>query len=271
LALKHCITELFHVLGSYTFWSVLEKFRFSDPAGFPKIQGLEEGEVLAAGNLKRLTCTSIAGNPLATLKWFVGDKELASTYLTRDNYASAELSYVPKWSDNGASIRCEATNPAMTKPEVAIRVLDIDFAPELVKIYSRPENPRAGLNITLVCETAPSRPAAAISWWHNGEKLGKGLCARFCTNRNTSRFASNFLQIMFFLFACFLIITFIEKFPDGYSDTVVDGDNGGHITSSHLTLTLTAQHHGAVITCEAMNEVMGKRVQDSFTFSVRRE
>ena len=60
----------------------------------------------------------------------------------------------------------------MTKPEVAIRKLDIDFAPDHVKIYSRPESPRAGQNVTLVCETAPSRPASTISWWHNGEKLG---------------------------------------------------------------------------------------------------
>jgi hypothetical protein len=52
---------------------------------------------------------------------------------------------------------------------------------------------------------------------------------------------------------------------------VLDGDHGGHVTSSHLTLTLTAQHHGAVVTCEAFNEIVGKRVHDSFTLTVRRK
>jgi hypothetical protein len=116
----------------------------TDPPGPPKIQGLDEGEVLTAGNLKRLTCTSIAGNPLATLKWYVGDKELNSIYVTRDNYASAEVSFVPKWTDNGAQIRCEASNLAMPKPEIALRKLDVDFAPEFVKLSSRPERPRSG-------------------------------------------------------------------------------------------------------------------------------
>ncbi len=136
----------------------------TDPPGPPEIQGLVDGDVLTAGNLKRLTCTSISGNPLATLKWYVGDKELNSIYVTRDNYASAEVSFVPRWTDNGAQIRCEATNLAMTKPEIAMRKLNVNFAPETVKLTSRPERPRAGYNVTLVCETATSRPASTITW-----------------------------------------------------------------------------------------------------------
>ena len=58
----------------------------------------------------------ISGNPLATLKWFNGDKELVSIYLTRDNYASAEVAFVPKGQDNGGQLRCEATNMASMQP-----------------------------------------------------------------------------------------------------------------------------------------------------------
>ena len=127
-----------------------------DPPGAPQIQGLDENEVLIAGNLKRITCTSISGNPLATLKWFNGDKELVSIYLTRDNYASAEVAFVPKGSDNGGQLRCEATNMASMQPLMATRNLSVDFAPEFVKIAVRPERPRAGHNVTLVCETGSS-------------------------------------------------------------------------------------------------------------------
>jgi hypothetical protein len=52
---------------------------------------------------------------------------------------------------------------------------------------------------------------------------------------------------------------------------VLDGDHGGHVTSSHLQLTLTAQHHGAVVTCDAFNEIVGKRIHDSITLSVNRK
>ena len=76
--------------------SLTSGFSFSDPPGPPQIQGLNVEEILTAGSLKRITCTSISGNPLATLKWFNGDKELVSIYLTRDNYASAEVAFVPK-------------------------------------------------------------------------------------------------------------------------------------------------------------------------------
>ena len=95
----------------------------------------------------------ISGNPLATLKWFNGDKELVSIYLTRDNYASAEVAFVPKGQDNGGQLRCEATNMASMQPLVVKRNLTVDFAPEFVKVSVRPDRPRAGHNATLVCET----------------------------------------------------------------------------------------------------------------------
>ena len=54
-----------------------------DPPGPPRILGLSPGDQLAAGALKRATCTSLAGNPLAKLEWFIGDRKLESRYFTR--------------------------------------------------------------------------------------------------------------------------------------------------------------------------------------------
>ena len=68
---------------------------FSDPPGRPEIQGLDEGEILTAGKLKRLTCISMSGNPLAKLTWYVGVRQVASVYSTVDNYATAELALIP--------------------------------------------------------------------------------------------------------------------------------------------------------------------------------
>lgn len=199
------------------------------PPGEPQIQGLDTNEVLTAGNLKRITCTSISGNPLATLKWYNGDQELVSIYLTRDNYASAEVAFVPQGSDNGRQLRCEATNMASMKPLVAVRNLTVDFAPQFVKVSVRPERPRAGANATLVCETASSYPASSISWWTNGEKL------------------------------------------QGATEMIVDGAYGGFVTSSHLQLALTPQHHGVVVTCDASNGIANQRAHDAVTLSIARK
>lgn len=196
------------------------------PPGPPQVQGLDDGEVLTAGSLKRLTCTSISGNPLATLKWFNGEKELVSIYLTRDSYASAEVAFVPRGSDNGGQLRCEATNVASTVPLVVTKNISVDFGPEYVKVSVRPQRPRAGHNATLVCETASSLPSASITWWTNGERL------------------------------------------EGATEMIVDGDYGGFVTSSHLQLTLTAQHHGVVVTCDASNGLPDQRAHDAITLSV---
>lgn len=71
-----------------------------DPPGSPRIQGLSEGEILNAGSLKRVKCTAIAGNPLARLEWFIGDRRVKSHYATGDNFASAELELVAAPADN---------------------------------------------------------------------------------------------------------------------------------------------------------------------------
>ena len=165
----------------------IPKLTISDPPGPPEIQGLEEGEILTAGNLKRLTCTSIAGNPLATLRWFSGKRELPSVYTTRDNYASAELAFVPNQVDNGAELRCEATNVAIqdsdSSPFISSRQLNVQFAPAYVQVSISPEQPKAGQNATLICETGSSRPAATIDWWSNGQKVG--LLLLLCSNPHT--------------------------------------------------------------------------------------
>jgi hypothetical protein len=43
---------------------------FLDPPGTPNITGVTSDTILEEGQVKRLTCISMAGNPLADLKWF---------------------------------------------------------------------------------------------------------------------------------------------------------------------------------------------------------
>ena len=182
-----------------------------------------------------MTCTSVAGNPLAKLRWFLGDRELVheTSYSTKDNYASAELEIVPRSSDNGLVLRCEASNLATEDggqgPLVTSTVLDVEFPPEEVKIGVVPDRPRAGMNVTLICESGSSRPSSEVTWWHGGERLASSG-----------------------------------------EDEVSEAEDGGFSTTSRLTIPLTAQHHGAVVTCEASNNGQD-RVHDAVTLSVNRE
>jgi hypothetical protein len=45
-------------------------YLFSDAPGTPNITGVTSETILEEGQIKRLTCISMAGNPLADLKWF---------------------------------------------------------------------------------------------------------------------------------------------------------------------------------------------------------
>jgi hypothetical protein len=96
-------------------------------------------------------------------------------YTTRDNYASAELAFVPEQADNRAELRCEATNVAIedsdSSPFVASRQLNVQFAPAYVQVSILPESPKSGQNATVICETGSSRPSATIDWWSNGQKV----------------------------------------------------------------------------------------------------
>ena len=200
-----------------------------DPPGPPRILGISPGDQLVAGNLKRATCTSLAGNPLAKLEWFIGDRKLESRYFTKDNYASAELDFIPRPSDNGEEIRCLASNVALAAPLTERVRVGVNFPPSSVKIRLLPDIPKAGSNVTLVCETTSSSPPAKVTWWHNGERL-----AASATEETEGRFF-------------------------------------GRVTTSELVMEATAAHHGAVVTCEAANDAVDKRVHDAITLGVNRK
>ena len=74
--------------------------RPADPPGRPNITGLSHhgGQRLEEGQLKRLTCISMGGNPLADLAWFAGDdakiEDVEPTLKGRKAAAAHNLSHV---------------------------------------------------------------------------------------------------------------------------------------------------------------------------------
>ena len=66
-------------------------------------------------------------------------------------------------------------------------------------------------------------------------------------------------------------ILFFQLTHDATEMVVDGGDHGGYVTSSHLHLTLLSKHHGAIVTCEATNKIVKKRVHKDIILSVRRK
>lgn len=142
------------------------------PPEAPQITGYTEGQSIRAGDLVKLRCTALRGNPPATLKWFKGDVEVTDvTDMSAGNIPAIEIAIVTKADDNGAIYKCEASNRATDQPLVALRKLTVHFPPADLNISSDPVVGRAGHRLRLTCMSASSNPAAEITWMHNNHKL----------------------------------------------------------------------------------------------------
>ena len=83
-------------------------FYYSDPPGQPNITGVTSETILEEGQTKRLTCISMAGNPLADLKWFKGGVEIAGTTTVKGDggdYSRSELLVTANRTDNNLDYR----------------------------------------------------------------------------------------------------------------------------------------------------------------------
>ncbi|XP_059087472.1 nephrin-like isoform X2 [Tigriopus californicus] len=200
------------------------------PPGKPNITGLVYGDILEEGQMKRLTCISMAGNPLADLTWFRGEEKIEGTTTIKGGdgkYSSSELAIIANRTDNELPYRCEASNPATSEPKKTTVQLSVLFKPALVKITVDPASPKAGKKAILTCESSSSNPTASIVWRYNGKRMS------------------------------------------GSDQVIKTGEYGGNVTSNLLEIDVTPEHQGAVFICEAKNPVLDHSVHDAETLSVK--
>ncbi|CAG5131926.1 unnamed protein product, partial [Candidula unifasciata] len=139
------------------------------PPNQPEIDG--HTGTMKAGDLKKMTCLSVGGNPVAELKWYKGSTLIRdAVYRSLGNLASSEIAIVLKPSDNGAVYKCKASNRATPTPlEDSVR-LAVNFPPSQVTITVSPSQPKVGQQVDLVCTCSSSNPAAEIMWVRNGRR-----------------------------------------------------------------------------------------------------
>ena len=119
--------------------------------------------------MRRLVCTSVGGNPLATIKWYRGTEEVASVYRAGESFAAATLDLAVNMTDNGALYRCVASSKVIPEPlETSVR-LSVKFAPGFVNIAVSPSTVRVGETASLSCECGEASPPAVLVWLLKGK------------------------------------------------------------------------------------------------------
>ena len=124
--------------------------------------------------MRRLVCTSVGGNPLATIKWYRGTEEMPSEYNVGDNYASASLDLAVSMEDSGRVYRCVVSSKVIPEPLEASVRLNVKFAPAAVNINVSPDTLRIGERASLSCESGEASPPAVLVWLLRGEVLAAG-------------------------------------------------------------------------------------------------
>ena len=72
-----------------------------------------------------LSCVSQGGNPPATLTWYRGDTELASSTEVRDSVARSVVTFQVDHADNGRVYTCRSTNSAEGKQQTVSTTLNV--------------------------------------------------------------------------------------------------------------------------------------------------
>ena len=91
--------------------------------------------VTRAGEEVELRCESVGGNPVPSLTWYIGQKEVRGDQIA--GQAVSTLVVTLNKTDNGNVIRCEAMNEALETPLVAAATLDVQCKYIRVKMMSR--------------------------------------------------------------------------------------------------------------------------------------
>merc|ERR1719192_555026 len=152
------------------------------PPGAPSITGYRTGELVKEGDLRRLKCTALSGNPLPQLQWFAGGQVIEEG-VTRETGASgtfvtAELALVVSRHDHQKLYECRAGNEA-TEVAVGSSVrLAVAFAPRQLHIHVAPDHPKVGVEATLTCRSSPANPPPKLTWFIAGQQVvtaGEGV------------------------------------------------------------------------------------------------
>ncbi|KAH7951075.1 hypothetical protein HPB52_004706 [Rhipicephalus sanguineus] len=182
------------------------------PPGAPEIEGYHEGDIVQVGDTLTLACISRGGNPPASLAWSRDGRPLRARYKAASREATSAYTFTVTAADNNAVYRCEASNLVTLQPSQASVTLSVLFPPARV-FMTAPKEAKAGDLVTVSCTTAPSNPAAEVSWRLDGRAVQPASDQSTVQNKNGWITSSN------------LTITLTRQDPDVKSFTCIAENN----------------------------------------------
>ncbi|KAJ8711949.1 hypothetical protein PYW08_008903 [Mythimna loreyi] len=143
---------------------------------------LEEG-----GNFT-LLCELRGGRPQPTLTWLINNKQIddhiilkndGKVIVSKISIGGAERSWL------NTSIKCQATNTPLLSPHERTARVEMHLRPTSVMITNKPGQMSADSEITIICVTHGSRPAAQVTWFRENRSYTRGKHTEF-TNETTT-------------------------------------------------------------------------------------
>ncbi|KAH7986927.1 hypothetical protein HPB52_024615 [Rhipicephalus sanguineus] len=178
------------------------------PPGAPEIEGYHEGDIVQVGHahagvhLARRQSTGLARleprRPAAEGALQAASREATSAY-----------TFTVTAADNNAVYRCEASNLVTLQPSQASVTLSVLCDPPARVFMTAPKEAKAGDLVTVSCTTAPSNPAAEVSWRLDGRAVQPASDQSTVQNKNGWITSSN------------LTITLTRQDPDVKSFTCI--------------------------------------------------
>merc|ERR1712013_170853 len=89
------------------------------PPGEPSISGVSHNSPV-----QHLTCSTQAGNPPASLAWYMGQQMMDSHYQVQGDMVMTTITFVP--TDQDKEVTCEASNEALNEPRRKTVVIDVE-------------------------------------------------------------------------------------------------------------------------------------------------
>ncbi|KAG0729367.1 hypothetical protein GWK47_030472 [Chionoecetes opilio] len=103
--------------------------------------------------------------PVFAKKLYKSDKELTAQTAVCGGVTKVTVALTASPKDNGAQLRCEATNAALPAPLTALTTLNLLFPAWEVRGWANPRSVEVEHVVTLTCESSVSVPPSTITWY----------------------------------------------------------------------------------------------------------
>ncbi|OQV15536.1 putative Kin of IRRE-like protein 1 [Hypsibius exemplaris] len=146
-----------------------------------------------------VACIARDSNPPASLKWWIGTKDVTDSAATINQTSQggklyntvSTLTYQFMPLDNGGQLKCEINHPALAGSLSSYAHLNVLYAP-IVTVEQNPTGDLLeGQDVTLSCY-APANPPSTVKWYHDGAELPMINSSSFSLEKITHEVNGNY-------------------------------------------------------------------------------